>query len=274
MRSRRTRCIASLRSASAIWLSMARCIACASVAVAAAPSFADVSYAPGSSEFMPRITVFGQITKVDLRNFVGFARMAREDLAKLAHMEGGYLIFLDSSGGDVETAIAVGKIARTDKATVTVKSGNQCISACVFVLAGGVSRLVLGQVGIHRPYSPDDTQISANLQKDNYERLAKAIKGYLNTVNIPSDLYDLMVRIPPQKIRFLSADELQRYGLSENDPFEDAARVASNAKYYGITSEEFMRRQARGNRECSSTGDDEGLRCYSHILLTRPVNSA
>lgn len=134
------------------------------------------------------------------------------------------------------------------------------------MLAGGVIRYVAGPVGIHRPFSPVDTRTTANLQKQDYGRLEKEVKSFLQAVNIPADLYDHMLRIPPDKVRFLSRDELQRYGLSEDDPYEDAARIAAVAKSMGITAEELIRRQAKANAECSFKNSDENARCYTRIL--------
>lgn len=218
----------------------------------------DVSYAPKSGNAVPRITISGQIRPDDLKHFIAFARMAR--------VEGLYQVRLDSLGGDVETAIAMGRIVRLDKAAVAVLREGKCISSCIFVLAGGAIRYVAGPVGIHRPFAPVDARTTAQLQKVNYERLEKDIKSFLQAVNIPAELYDHMLRIPPDRVKFLSKDELQRYGLSEDDPYEDAARIAGIAASMGITAEELIRRQAKANAQCSSNNSDENARCYTRIL--------
>ena len=118
----------------------------------------------------------------------------------------------------------------------------------------------------HRPFAPVDARTTASAQKQNYERLEKEVKTYLIAVNIPAELYDHMIRIPPEKVKILNRDELQRYGLSEDDPYEDAARVAGIAKSMGITAEELIRRQAKANAECSNMSADESARCYTRVL--------
>src|SRR5882762_7184206 len=86
--------IAPLRSALSKWLTIVTRIACVVFASAVAPlCLADVSYAPGSKNVLPRITVFGQITKDDLRHFSGFARMARQDTSKFQNSDWGYIVF-------------------------------------------------------------------------------------------------------------------------------------------------------------------------------------
>jgi hypothetical protein len=76
-----------------------------------------------------------------------------------------------------------------------------------------------------------------------------------------------MIRIPPNRVKILSRDELQRYGLSEDDPYEDAARVAELAQSLGISTEEFLRRTAKMNAECNSGNDDEQSRCRRRIVF-------
>jgi hypothetical protein len=225
---------------------------------------ADVSYSPKSGDMVGRIMVSGEIRKEDLGNFTTFVGMARKETL--------YQVLLDSKGGDVETAISMGKILRADgeKAYVAVMEGNSCVSSCVFLLAGGSNRDVWGRVGIHRPFSPADTRTTATLQKQNYERLEAQIKGFLRDSNIPPELFDHMMRIPPEKMKYLSKDELQRYGLNENDPFQDAARVAAVAKNMGITTKELLSRQARVNAECKSgVNKEDPNRCAQRIFEGR-----
>ncbi len=226
------------------------------------PSFADVSYTPKSGNRVPHITLSGQIQQEDLKHFIGFTRLAREE-----RLYGGlYHVRLESIGGDVETALAMGRILRLDKARVVVLREGKCFSSCVLVLAGGVGRYVEGPVGIHRPYTPVDSRVTASSQKQHYERLEKDVKAYLRAMNIPAELYDHMIRIPPEQVKILTNDELQRYGLSEDDPYEDAARVAAVAKHLGITAKELIRRQAKINSECTSSNSDDRGRCHDRIL--------
>jgi len=225
---------------------------------------ADVSYSPKSGDTMPGIVVSGEIRKEDLGNFKTFVGMARN--------ENLYFVSLDSKGGDVETAVSMGKILRADgeKAYVRVMEGKSCVSSCVFLLAGGSNRYVWGRVGIHRPFSPTDIGTNAALQKQNYERLGVQIKGFLRDTNIPPELFDHMMRIPPEKIKYLSQDELQRYGLNENDPYQDAARVAAAAKDMGITTKELLSRQARINAECrNASSKEDPRRCAQRIYFGR-----
>jgi hypothetical protein len=153
-----------------------RCLVCVGLSF---PSFADVRYTPRSGATAAVITLSGQIDPKDLKPFMTFAQLARED--------GFYAVNLDSIGGDVETALSMGRILRSDRAAAEVRNDGKCFSSCVFVLAAGVNRYVRGPVGIHRPYAPIDNLVTAGSQKERYQRLENEVKAYLRSMNIPLD---------------------------------------------------------------------------------------
>ena len=223
--------------------------------------FADVSYKPKSGKIWPIITLSGTITTDDLKHFITFSQMARKEGMP-------YTVVLNSLGGDVETAISMGRIVRQEDVIVGVYGNDKCVSSCVFVLAGGKSRIVNGRarVGIHRPFSPIDMQTTTLQQRQKYERLEKEVKSYLREMNIPTELYDHMVRIPPEKVKYLSEAELQRYGLNENDPYDDAAQTASLAKRLGISNQEMIRRKAKWDKECSTTSASNLEECSRRVI--------
>jgi len=232
------------------------------------PSFADVSYTPLSGDVkslsftVPKITLSGHIQQDDLKQFITLTNLAKQESPL-------YQVELNSLGGDVETALSMGRILRLDKgkASVAVQREGMCFSSCVLVLAGSASRFVVGSVGIHRPYAPIDNSMTADLQKQYYERIEKEVKAYLQEMNIPTELYDHMFRIPPEKIKFLTDDELQKYGLSEDDPYEDAAKNARFAKDIGITAQELLQRKANYKSECSTLNSADSGRCYDRIVI-------
>ncbi|PYV39676.1 MAG: hypothetical protein DMG09_08590 [Acidobacteria bacterium] len=95
-------------------------------------------------------------------------------------------------------------------------------------------------------------------------------------MNIPTELWDHMLRIPPGEIKLLDYDELQRYGLNKPDPYEDAAATAREAKGYGITVQELLRRKARVNAECKfpsfSISDAESQsRSWVYVVCTSRI---
>jgi hypothetical protein len=132
------------------------------------------------------------------------------------------------------------------------------------LLAGGTSRLVEGAVGIHRPYLEDDRAFSPEQQRRNYAAIEKEVKDYLESVNVPTSLYDNMFRIPPEKVRFLNERELQTLGLNEDDPFHKEAVDAQGAQGAGLSKSEYQRRQSICARSMSM---DEAAECYKRLQV-------
>lgn len=233
---------------------------------------ADVSYLPAVKEVdrvtVPRIKISGFIKQDDVQQFqlLKDAAVISAKGIGLSKPNGHdpFMVLLDSPGGSVSAAIALGRAIReASPMTVYVEDFASCVSACVFVLAGGVERGVRGRVGIHRPYAEDDTAYTVNDQKQNFADIEKNVKDYLSSVNVPTSLYDVMFRIPPEKVRYLSESELQEYNLSEDDPYYKAAEDAANAKLAGLPMSEYLRR----NSECQHAANQNvANECFSRLF--------
>jgi hypothetical protein len=74
--------------------------------------------------------------------------------------------------------------------------------------------------------------------------------AYLQEMNIPIRLYEDSLFISPDRIKILTAEELQGYGLNENDPYADEASAVNQAKKLGISRKEYAAREARSRNEC------------------------
>jgi hypothetical protein len=159
---------------------------------------------------------------------------------------------LNSSGGDIHAAMEIGKLLRKARATCVIPSGEKCYSACVFVLSGAVKRTVIGEVGIHRPYSTYVGKRDYESTQNEYRRTETAVRTYLREMNLPEQLFEAMVRVPPEEIRVLSHKELEAFGLSGTDPVEQETEDATDASYYGISKTEYIRRKASLDRVCPS----------------------
>jgi hypothetical protein len=79
-----------------------------------------------------------------------------------------------------------------------------------------------------------------------------ALRTYLREMNLPDQLFEAMVRVPPEKIRILSDEELEAFGLSGTDPVEQDTEDATDASNYGISKTECIQRKASLDRVCPS----------------------
>jgi ATP-dependent protease ClpP protease subunit len=189
---------------------------------------------------------------------------------------------INSQGGDVNAAIAIGRMFRKERAHLQVNENSVCISACVLILAGAVERPVSGAIGIHRPYLRTTPQqpLTANQVKDAYRTMLQDIRLYLREMNVSERLADDMLATEPERVHILTKAELKSYGLAGVDPteqqtraIESEARDVQEANTLGLDRREYTRRKALGIESCvynSSTGNlmtsSEMLDCRRRIL--------
>jgi hypothetical protein len=132
----------------------------------------------------------------------------------------GAIVYLNSPGGSLTAAMALGRILRAAgfETRVGARAADTgrlmaavCYSACPFVLAGGVRRqLEPGSVlGVHRIENrtpdPDET---ASERRARFESL-----NYLAEMGIDAGLLDIMEVVPYDTIRPLSPEEARRFRL-------------------------------------------------------------
>lgn len=233
-------------------------------------AFADISYTPakmtGSSSFVvSKIRIFETVSNDDAKQFHLMAEAARQKARSIGLSLEPFplLVELDSPGGSVNAAIAIGREIRSlNTFSVVVKAGATCVSACVLILAGGVNRTVSGKVGIHRPYVDIDSNTTIEKQKSAYIAIERDVKNYLAEVNVPTNLYDQMFRIPPEKVRYLSERDLQDFNLNESDPFYESANDAKVAQYLGLTKSEYLRRKQYCQQASSA---EDAAKCMTRM---------
>lgn len=96
-------------------------------------------------------------------------------------------VALNSSGGDVDTALAVGRLLRKEAAEVGISPDHECASACIFLLIAGSERYVEGRVAMHRPYlvGGDGTleRVAASRRA-----IAAKLSAYATEMNVPPRL--------------------------------------------------------------------------------------
>jgi hypothetical protein len=130
------------------------------------------------------------------------------------------VVYLNSPGGSLVTAMQVGRVFREHGFETRVGARTRdstrpgpgtCYSACPFVLAGGVRRgLEPGStIGVHRAANrvqvPDESRFQSVVE-------AQAVE-YLGEMGVSTELAALMAGIPHDRIRELTVDEALRLNL-------------------------------------------------------------
>jgi ATP-dependent protease ClpP protease subunit len=134
---------------------------------------------------------------------------------------------INSGGGSVTAAMAIGRMLRREGAWIGVNG--VCFSACVFILAGAVDRQIgrSDQVGIHRPYlrSTPEKPLAADQVMQAYSRMLQDMRAYLREMNVSQRLADDMLATEPENNHILTETELKAYRLAGVDPAEQQRRA-------------------------------------------------
>ncbi len=150
------------------------------------------------------------------------------------------ILDLDSSGGQVESAIVAGDSIGDSGWTIWVREGSVCHSACVFVLAAGDNRLVSGKVGIHRMMRISSKATSRAELNRELQEVYDNVKDYLQRNGVAVGVADLMMTVPNRSLRLLSAEELRQFGLDGTNAVQDDLERITQMRNCG---DDFVRRK-------------------------------
>ena len=185
---------------------------------------------------------------------------------------GNIVVWLDSSGGDPNTAIEMGRLLRKNEAHVVVERSKRCLSSCVLLFAGGVIRIAdEGQIGIHRPYFRNlPVGLSTAEIRNRREKLNAEILEYFREIDVSPALLERMLGIAPERIEFLTYADFEKYRLSFEDTTYNEKKTAKEAYEFGLSSQEYRVRSARVENECLSFALTDNYKwsvCRVKILL-------
>ena len=227
------------------------------------PAIGDVTVGPNGRD----ISVHGTITPGDVTLFT----------KSLEESKGRGLIFLtlDSPGGDVYAAMTMGRLARRSAAFAAVPAYGRCDSSCVLLLVGASKRLVLGQVGLHRPYlflepglpRPREAQIIA---------MFESVRTYFKEMNISDQVYDVMMNTPPERM-IIFAMRPQGHAIHtlipEDDPIAAEQKVAYAARGYRLDTATYRRRTLLAEHRCASDDPRAWVDCEQALLWNLDVST-
>ena len=170
-------------------------------AMRAMPEALDFAEADGA------ITLVGQIAPGDADRFAAWLDRTRPTATVVA---------LDSSGGSVSDALAIGRTIRAAGMATRVADGAVCLSACPYILAGGTERRVApgGVVGVHQHYFGQSTILPAFMAVSDLQRAQAGVMDYLVQMGVDLRLMPLALRTPPAEINVLDAEQMADLGLT------------------------------------------------------------
>ncbi len=192
----------------------------------------------------------------------------------------GFIVLLDSKGGDGMAGIEIGRLLR--KANAHVFVNGECSSACILVLAGGVVRgAPTFSIGIHQAritLSSDagviKKEVNANEDPQAKFLLAKfdaSAKTYFSDMDIPPELFVAMQSHPTKRVYRLSSQEITAYGLNGIESsylMQRAQMYAQRPGRWPKDPDELMRRTSKVSTECILYDNNpvDFTKCYRKVL--------
>jgi hypothetical protein len=131
------------------------------------------------------------------------------------------ILDISSSGGHVEEAIRAGDSMAEQRWAVWVREGSYCHSSCVLILAGGDTRSIAGDVGIHRLFRDQSKATSRAELSAELKDVSSQVRDYLVRNGADARIADLMMTVANRRLRLLSESELREYGLSGSNAVQD-----------------------------------------------------
>ncbi len=124
-------------------------------------------------------------------------------------------VILNSPGGSVRDALMLGRYLRDAALSTALRSGDICYSACPYLLAAGIERVVPddASVGVHQHFFGESTFLPAFIAVEDIQRGQGEVMSYLNDMGIDPLVMQHALVTPPNEIYVLLPEELSRYGF-------------------------------------------------------------
>lgn len=146
-------------------------------------------------------------------------RFAAEVEARGEYIE---VVALNSPGGSVNDAIAIGSLIRDKGFTTSVATGAICASSCPLILASGVKRIVEPEaaIGVHQIYArvaagelPTGVKAAGEAMSD-AQKTTAVITRHLSAMGVDPALWLHALETPPTRLYYLSPEEMAEYRLT------------------------------------------------------------
>jgi hypothetical protein len=141
-----------------------------------------------------------------------------QSFAAEAERHGDYIktVVLDSPGGSVTDALAMGRLIREKRFATEVDAGKSCVSSCPLVFAGGVERRVgeKATIGVHQVAA---TRSAANSPPRDEMSIAQNISArcqrYLADMGVSLQVWVRAMETPHDRLFIFKLDELRSLNL-------------------------------------------------------------
>jgi hypothetical protein len=135
-------------------------------------------------------------------------------------------VVLNSPGGSVTDALAMGRLVREKKLATEVEAGKYCASSCPLVFAGGVERRVgdKAAIGVHQVAAVGSSGTAA--PRDEMEvaqRISARCQRYLGDMGINLQVWVHAMETPHDRLFVFKPDELKSLNMVTTTPVASPA---------------------------------------------------
>jgi hypothetical protein len=136
-------------------------------------------------------------------------------------------VVLNSPGGSVTDALAMGRLIREKKFATEVEAGKYCASSCPLVFAGGVERRAgdKAAIGVHQVAAISSARAMPRDEMDVAQRISARCQRYLGDMGINLQVWVHAMETPHDKLFVFKPEELKSLNIVTT-----AAPVASPAQ--------------------------------------------
>jgi hypothetical protein len=124
-------------------------------------------------------------------------------------------VVLNSPGGSVTDALAMGRLIRERKFATEVESGKYCASSCPLVFAGGVERRAgdKAAIGVHQVAAISSVSAAPRDEMDVAQRISARCQRYLGDMGINLQVWVHAMETPHDKLFIFKPDELKSLNI-------------------------------------------------------------
>jgi hypothetical protein len=153
-----------------------------------------------------RLTLTGRITQGTAKTFAEEVQ-ARGEYVKT--------VVIDSPGGYLEDAMAMGRLIRKKGFSTEIPSGALCASSCPLIFSGGVERSAGGKaaIGLHQFYADASSSNNTAAAFSDAQATTARISRFLTEMGVDAALWLHALDTPPQALYYLTTEEQAAFRL-------------------------------------------------------------
>ncbi|MDL2406171.1 hypothetical protein PY650_10920 [Rhizobium calliandrae] len=151
-----------------------------------------------------------------------------QQLSREVAASGAKAVTFDSNGGNILAAMAYGRMIRSLGLATLQLRASQCASACTLAFVGGVIRQAEpGAIGIHQSSFAPGAGLDSPTAVAAIQTMTAQIMSYFTEMGVDPKLLQVSLSVSSDDMRYLTASEMQSYGVTFGNLNDIAGRLAA-----------------------------------------------